>query len=167
MRHLFAIASAISLLLFIATVTLWARSYSHDDSITIRPDPNECVVCVASGNLWLEKDCSWPDLNDPAWGRDYDMQVCGFGRRAGNVNHVSSDYSVVSARYTKFWFIPMWFPCLLFVIIPVARLLGIRGHGSFASDRVCAVCGYDLTGNTSGVCPECGTPPPEKPEAIT
>jgi hypothetical protein len=21
----------------------------------------------------------------------------------------------------------------------------------------CAACGYDLTGNTSGVCPECGT----------
>jgi hypothetical protein len=29
----------------------------------------------------------------------------------------------------------------------------------------CASCGYDLTGNTSGVCPECGkampSPPPE------
>lgn len=22
----------------------------------------------------------------------------------------------------------------------------------------CAQCGYDLTGNTSGICPECGTP---------
>jgi rubrerythrin len=22
----------------------------------------------------------------------------------------------------------------------------------------CTACGYNLTGNTSGVCPECGTP---------
>jgi hypothetical protein len=26
------------------------------------------------------------------------------------------------------------------------------------SDNRCAVCGYSLTGNKSGVCPECGTP---------
>jgi hypothetical protein len=31
----------------------------------------------------------------------------------------------------------------------------------------CPKCGYDLTGNTSGVCPECGTmlAPPEEAEA--
>ncbi|MBL8881025.1 MAG: hypothetical protein JNG88_18065 [Phycisphaerales bacterium] len=27
----------------------------------------------------------------------------------------------------------------------------------FQSDRVCRKCGYDLTGNVTGVCPECGT----------
>lgn len=27
----------------------------------------------------------------------------------------------------------------------------------FQSDRVCRKCGYDLTGNATGVCPECGT----------
>ena len=29
----------------------------------------------------------------------------------------------------------------------------------------CGRCGYDLTGNTSGVCPECGAPVPQKAEA--
>jgi hypothetical protein len=30
------------------------------------------------------------------------------------------------------------------------------------SDRgLCPVCSYDLTGNTSGICPECGTPVPK------
>lgn len=28
----------------------------------------------------------------------------------------------------------------------------------------CAACGYDLTANTSGLCPECGTPVSHKPE---
>ncbi len=30
-----------------------------------------------------------------------------------------------------------------------------RGH--------CAGCGYNLTGNVSGICPECGTPIPQQP----
>jgi hypothetical protein len=32
------------------------------------------------------------------------------------------------------------------------RFYPIRGYGA------CQHCGYDLTGNVSGVCPECGTP---------
>jgi len=35
-----------------------------------------------------------------------------------------------------------------------ARLLARRVHDSAG----CGTCGYDLTGNVSGVCPECGTP---------
>ena len=36
--------------------------------------------------------------------------------------------------------------------------------------RHCYVCGYDLTGNVSGVCPECGTHVPKddnEPEPTT
>src|SRR5262245_61411435 len=34
--------------------------------------------------------------------------------------------------------------------------------------RICGECGYDLTGNKSGVCSECGQPIPdaEKPELV-
>ena len=32
--------------------------------------------------------------------------------------------------------------------------------------NVCTNCSYNLTANTSGVCPECGTPVPSKPEVI-
>jgi len=34
-----------------------------------------------------------------------------------------------------------------------------RGH--------CVACGYDLTGNTSGVCPECGAPAPSGPGPLS
>jgi len=30
----------------------------------------------------------------------------------------------------------------------------------FANPQECRACGYDLTGNTSGICPECGTSVP-------
>ncbi len=54
-----------------------------------------------------------------------------------------------SSELTQF---PLWLPFLI-VAIPMIIMWGFvpkfpRGH--------CRRCGYDLTGNTSGVCPECG-----------
>jgi hypothetical protein len=46
----------------------------------------------------------------------------------------------------------------------VCDRLAERGHRLAARRRMsrglCAACGYPLTGNVSGVCPECGTPVP-------
>jgi hypothetical protein len=66
---------------------------------------------------------------------------------------------------------PLLVPVLL---IAAANLTGavlaglaIRGwRGPVYASGCCAHCGYDLTGNTSGICPECGTAiaPPESPE---
>ena len=43
------------------------------------------------------------------------------------------------------------YPTLAFIRGPMRRRNRRRRHG------LCLKCGYDLTGNTSGVCPECGT----------
>ncbi len=49
-------------------------------------------------------------------------------------------------------------PLLWFLLAPVGPSLLARLHGlhGFALGCCCR-CGYDLTGNVSGVCPECGT----------
>lgn len=55
--------------------------------------------------------------------------------------------------------LPYWFVILIFsaLFFPFAarRVLDRRRHA--ASDGRCLQCGYNLTGNTSGICPECGT----------
>ena len=57
----------------------------------------------------------------------------------------------IGSRHTAF--VPCWVP-FLFVVFPTAILWYLDrrrippGH--------CRNCGYDLTGNTSGRCPECG-----------
>ena len=53
------------------------------------------------------------------------------------------------ARYVS---VPLWLAFLL-VMLPTA-VLWRRSRGS--EPGLCSFCGYDLTGNISGRCPECG-----------
>lgn len=61
-------------------------------------------------------------------------------------------------RHYEVWLaVPFWFLALLFGVLPLtfaARRLVRRRRGL----HDCRQCGYNLTGNTSGICPECGTP---------
>ena len=53
---------------------------------------------------------------------------------------------------------PLWLPLVLFATYPTIAL--IRGPVRRYRRRrrgLCIRCGYNLTGNISGVCPECGT----------
>lgn len=52
--------------------------------------------------------------------------------------------------------IPLWIP---FAVVFALYLYFKRREAQFQSG-FCLVCRYDLTGNTSGTCPECGTTSP-------
>lgn len=53
--------------------------------------------------------------------------------------------------------IPYWPVVVVLSILPLSGLIGefLRQRNRF--DGRCLHCHYNLTGNTSGVCPECGT----------
>ncbi len=67
--------------------------------------------------------------------------------------------------YKSTWFrstvVAVSFPGWIMIVI-AALLLFWRRKAS--TDGFCNTCGYDLAGNTSKVCPECGTPCP--PQAL-
>ena len=56
---------------------------------------------------------------------------------------------------TRYLGIPLWMPCICSII---ATTLLYRFRYRALPIGVCRVCGYDLTGNVSGICPECGEP---------
>jgi hypothetical protein len=58
--------------------------------------------------------------------------------------------------------LPYWLAFSLFLMISA---LGVIQRRRICPSEigVCVRCRYNLTGNTSGICPECGTPVPKEP----
>lgn len=71
--------------------------------------------------------------------------------------------------YVRTWIImPFWIPFLVFGFYPaIAFMRGPFRKWRLPEDGHCTRCRYDLTGNMSGVCPECGTPVDVSSEAST
>ena len=54
--------------------------------------------------------------------------------------------------------VPWYAIVLLTAAAPFVRLRRATLRRTGCATRGCAACGYDLTGNVSGTCPECGSP---------
>lgn len=53
--------------------------------------------------------------------------------------------------------LPLWIPFILFAILPlIAAFRGPLRRRRRRRRGLCVYCAYDLTGNTTGVCSECG-----------
>ena len=54
--------------------------------------------------------------------------------------------------------LPIWFPTILFAAYPtIALIRGPLRRWRRRKRGECVNCGYNLTGNVTGVCSECGT----------
>ena len=104
-----------------------------------------------------------PDCDVRQWANGYDSYLAWSSVRPAF--EAGSSASQVNSRAS--------FPFLLFAfsILPFAYVLrvGLDRRRSRSRHRTsgCRSCGYNLTGNTSGVCPECGTAVARKVEVTT
>jgi hypothetical protein len=80
-------------------------------------------------------------------------------RREMTIGDIDGEGQCCWVEYCEQVTILLW-PCFVLLAIwpGYALLRTIRGRESDSS--LCCTCGYDLTGNTSGTCPECGLPLP-------
>ena len=63
-----------------------------------------------------------------------------------------------SYRYECRIRIPLWAPFIAFLFVPAATVVTTRLIRHMRKRRgLCVKCAYNLTGNESGTCPECGT----------
>lgn len=78
-------------------------------------------------------------------------------RTADDVGWLPSCAVIKSTRRpaTLYACIPLWIPFLLLVACGIALLAHQERKRRQQKSRLCS-CGYDLTGNVSGICPECG-----------
>jgi hypothetical protein len=71
-----------------------------------------------------------------------------YGIRLPSRQHFSSGF--------KSYALPLWLP-LAFIGLPTALLWYLDRRPRVPPGQ-CPSCNYNLSGNTSGICPECGTP---------
>jgi len=176
-------AIGLCLLLWLAVMGLWIDSYWYRASLS-RTNSHQLRFISYGGSIDmtfnLDDTAWWPRLIDwsffdqweiehqyhrPEYRYEYeepsflrfDWYAYGFGAMKGD------SWNSGSAIHFPHWFLAMLlmaFP----VIVVRSRLVGRAGH--------CRHCDYDLTGNTTGKCPECGgsvsdrlPPPSEAPQA--
>ena len=169
-RRLFNFAAVVSLGLFLATVVLWlirrpayftidfsGDSQLHDScdsglvievsTILASPRPSFSVPDNNPSALyaWIASMQKRPSIAGFEFGRQYAF-ISGGGHMQLYATAMLRDDGIK---------IPAWFIVLLTAVLP---LWWVRGVRSKPGGPGCLACGYDLTGNTSGVCPECGTP---------
>ena len=69
-----------------------------------------------------------------------------------------TNWSPKLVSLSTLWFtqVPLWIPTLAFAVFPTIALVSAVARRRRLPPNHCKDCGYDLTGNVSGVCSECG-----------
>jgi hypothetical protein len=134
-RRLFAVASAISLLMFAVTVAMWVHLRRLEwYAVSWDWGGSHLWLTIGWGHLQILKQPPPPipfATITTVWPVECSIPLAGFG--------------------------------VLFAILPLAWTGWALKRSFRVSGGSCDKCGYSLTGNTSGICPECGTPVPKEP----
>jgi len=165
-RLLFTIAAALSLLACVATAALWVRSYWFGDSLYWYWSKENSAMRYTQfrsirGILTAESDADRGPAKEKSWER--------MSEPVDDLWFVSSYPTpvILSFDHRDRWFriaTPFWVVAAASIITP-ALWLWKYGRQRFDRRDACRACSYNLTGNVSGICPECGTPTPAEGRA--
>lgn len=106
---------------------------------------SEWGIRVGAGGIGLSI-ISPPRPNSPGFWFEQPSRY----RLPSSIGELLPDYSQVHTGID----LPMWIPA--FVACAALAIVAVRQPAFVSSDEARCACGYDLTGNTSGKCPECG-----------
>jgi hypothetical protein len=166
-RRLLNLLTALSLLLCVAVVGLWVRSYWAKDAVWWSPEPDRsAIIAVSTQGSLVWQHVQSPNRRGPL------VRTAGFGHESGRPENWNIRPQWINAGWWELaglaygrsaspsyrahlLRLPWWFPCLMTALLPLARLTSHARRRSRGQGRVCPVCGYDLRA-TPGRCPECG-----------
>jgi hypothetical protein len=181
-RRLLTLAAVASLVLCVATVALWVRSYCRADVIGYQSHGERRLGVVRIRVSWIHSNvgelafvaetiamASGSAPTDSRW--EYVTRAAG---REGTLAASTRDFVGVSSDwFGGFGFarasgradppvrglcLPHWFVALIFAVLPVVRLRSSLRSRTLRRDARCPACGYDLRA-TPERCPECGAVP--------
>ena len=173
-RRLLDPLTLLSLLLCVALCALWVRSYQVSQFVGWS-DASRFVGALSMGGLVRLEHGTYPGESQ-GWSRVSYPTPAGPGlwaeagardRRGGWLKrlgfaYVRFTYDAAGRQVRRALYVPHALPAGLAALAPLVRL---RRHLRAKRRRVegrCRSCDYDLTGNVSSVCPECGTARPQR-----
>ena len=184
MRRLFAIASALSLVLCGVVAALWLASYHFHIRYIWHECPDSVGIVSCNGRVQLKRmlkiegygfEEGYRSIGQAigAWERDgvviRKVTLPGVGWISGGYPFLgSSAPQVPPPTYTWFhqtYYCCYWVPFLFASGLPVLWLLRFVLRPGYRHGH-CACCGYDLRASPQR-CPECGTPRPAKSPATS
>ena len=180
LRILFDVATAASLLVFVAAAAGWVRSYWRADHVIFDAGGRSFFVSAIGQTIdvqWTSRPyyrplpwssapapttSSWRDFVRPRHevmvvipGRPEHYRWLGF--HIMPINRQSPGDPLYDCEFTEVG-VPYYFVCVLAVMLPAARARGMLRRRRRRTRGLCRACGYDLRA-TPGRCPECGTLP--------
>ncbi|MFH1746136.1 MAG: hypothetical protein ABIG44_03725 [Planctomycetota bacterium] len=111
------------------------------------------TTCESNFGIMQLRTCTYNLLQRPCWcklGDDWHTWVID-RLRAPRLNDRPGTYQMTTFTMA------LWLPFILFGVSPAIALISnpIRRYRR-RKRGFCVPCGYNLTGNVSGICPECG-----------
>lgn len=139
-----------------AVLLLWVRSYLPDYCF-VRVHEGRIAVFFVSGSVAARFDPAHPNYleTDHAISNCRQLAQARGGPVAGvaGFEWIGIDFK---NQYQSVLLIPLWALALAALGASVWAWLAYRRHRDRDRPGHCDRCGYDLKGNVSGVCPECG-----------
>jgi hypothetical protein len=161
-RWLFNGIAALSLLLFVATATLWMRSMHTWDDVWDQIGSHLWSLRTGRGRIGFD---IWNSVPLGRFARySYSTEPANGYRYAGE-DHPANFWEAHGFFYmeyrTRYVLItPLWCWCVIFLLLPTKKGLNRYYRGRVTEQGSCATCGYDLRA-TPNRCPECGSMPPQ------
>jgi hypothetical protein len=169
LRILLNAATVLSLMLCVATMAAWVRSYQASDIgwWTLANPQMELEIATCRGGLFASLMTPVNrDIFAPAgvgWEQSAPVGYAEVGEIATSSNRFGFALICIEEReYVKRLIAcPYWFIMLLMAILPGARFVAWRRRARRLRmhPHLCRHCGYDCRATPQGGrCPECGTP---------
>ena len=172
----FNLVVALSLVLSVATIATWARSYvivdvvyhisalDRNDAQRLQTFASDPGVLRYRYQYITQKPRPQRGLWDPGWFHQHDPadvmkdlpRLPPSGREWWGFGFDRDVWGAANDRALTLQIIaPHWFVALLFGAIPAGRLVRLLRHHRRRTTGHCPICGYDLR-STPDRCPECG-----------
>ena len=172
-RYILNTLTVLSLLLMLGVVGLWVDGYFNSTLLAYTSQKSVSFSASSGiGTLLLTRTGApgksaiflkvpgWLAIRDSlkgrvAIGKYMDVEIIGFGISWGTKMQASFPFQYDGVHQAS---VPHWFLALIFAIAPAIWFMRWRRRRNLP-DNPCPSCGYDLTGNMTGTCPECGAAP--------